>query len=152
MSSSLESLIKEQVESSDARVGADFLAYLVVGGIAVAGYVILSAGLMSLLPGVPAWIVSTGAYGVFVLAAYVAHWRYAFRAEVRHHHSLTIYLAIQALAMGLATVFSWLVYGVASMPTLPASVMVLLLTSGASFFALRIWAFDRRKGSRQINS
>lgn len=153
MSSSLESLIREEMSAkSGSHVGTDFAAYVIVGLLAIAGYVGLSAALMLLAPAVPQWVVSAVAYAMFVFIAYVAHWQFAFRTKVEHKYALSIYLLIQACTLGLATVFSWLVYGVASMPTIPAAITVMVLTSGASFIALRIWAFDRRKGSRSQNT
>jgi hypothetical protein len=44
----------------------------------------------------------------------------------------------------LASLFSYVVYGVLQLPTLPASLIVTGLTSAVSFLILKLWAFRRQ--------
>lgn len=142
MSISLESLTRESIlEPSDSALGSELLAFVLIGASAVLGFVLLSSVAMSLPTGLPQWVVSAVCYGLFVLLTYAAHRRFAFKSSAPHGRALPIYLLVQLTGLGLATVFSWLAYGVLGLPTIVASLMVLGFTSGVNFFVLRSWAF-----------
>ncbi|MNW21468.1 hypothetical protein D3C71_2224120 [compost metagenome] len=47
------------------------------------------------------------------------------------------------MALVLAALFSFVVHGVLGVPTVPASMLVIALTSGVNFAVLRSWAFAR---------
>ena len=46
-----------------------------------------------------------------------------------------------AACLGLATLFSFVAYGIVGLPTLSAAIVVTILTSGINFLILRRWAF-----------
>ena len=58
-----------------------------------------------------------------------------------HSRALPRYVAVQLTSLALATLFSYVAYGVIGLPTLAAAVIVIVLTSGINFLVLRRWAF-----------
>ena len=83
-------------------------------------------------------------YGVFIVPVYLLHRRFSFGSDAPHRQALPRYAAVQGMAMLLATLFSVIAYGVLSMPTLLASILVVMMTSGVNFVVLRSWAFVHR--------
>lgn len=142
MSISLESLMREQ-PAAVSRPGlmTELLAFLAIGGTAALSFVGISAAAVSAFPGVPAWLVSALCYAGFIVPVYLLHRRYTFRSAAEHSRALPRYVVVQLCGLGLATVFSWLAYGIVGLPTLLAALVVIGLTSGVNFLALRRWAF-----------
>jgi putative flippase GtrA len=143
MSASLESLMPTVASTPRPALVSQFLSFAVIGVGAALVFIALSSGLVALGTGAPDWIVSALCYAAFVVPVYLLHRRFSFRSDAAHRVALPRYAAVQATALLLATLFSWLAYGVFSMPSLIASVLVVGLTSGVNFIVLRTWAFAR---------
>jgi putative flippase GtrA len=142
MSISLESLIREPiVDDREISVGAQLLSFIIVGGVGALGFVALSSLMIGLKYGLPSWIVSAGCYALMILPVYLAHRRFSFQSDAPHNHALPRYVGVQLCGITLASLFSFVCYGVFGMPTLFASLLVIGLTSGVNFVVLRLWAF-----------
>lgn len=142
MSVSLESLMPEPLaEASETPIGLQLLSFLVIGGLAALGFVVLSSVMVSLVTAVPNWIVSTGCYGLFVVPVYLAHRRFSFGSRVEHRRALPRYVGVQLSGLALASLFSFVCYRAFGMPAPLASLLVIGLTSGVNFVVLRLWAF-----------
>lgn len=123
---------------------AEIAAFLVVGGLAALSFVVLSAVLISLDSGVPDWIVSSICYALHVGPVYLAHRRFSFRSQLPHSVALPRYIAVQASAVVLAAIFSFVCYSLLGLEPIIAASVVTLLTSGVNFVLLRVWAFTHR--------
>ena len=144
MSMSLESLVREEVfEPADKEAGTQLFSFLLIGTVAVFGFVLLSSIAMALPLTQPQWLVSAVCYLLIVVSAYLAHRRFSFGSSAPHGHALPVYLGVQLASIGLAALFSWVAYGVVGLPTIVASGAIIALTSGMNFLVLRIWAFKR---------
>lgn len=141
MSTSLESLMPRIPTVGTRALTAQFVSFAAIGAGAALAFVAFSTGLVALGTGVPDWLASALCYAAFVVPVYLLHRRFSFRSDAAHRVALPRYAAVQATALLLATLFSWLAYGVFSMPSLVASVLVIGLTSGVNFIVLRVWAF-----------
>jgi putative flippase GtrA len=126
------------------RLAAGFLAFLLIGGGAAGLYVVLVQLLVPVFAGIDAWLVSSLCYAGLVVPVYLMHRRFAFRSDAAHGQALPRYVAVQILALGLVTLFSFVAYGMIGLPHLPASLLVIGLTSGVNFVVLRSWTFARR--------
>jgi putative flippase GtrA len=145
MSASLHSLMIEPTAAADRpALLRQLLSFLAIGGTAALAFVALSMTMIALLPDLPSWIVSTGCYAAFVGPVYLAHRRFTFRSGVPHREALPRYVAVQVTALSLASLFSYLCYGLLGLPTLVAAVVVIGLTSGVNFIVLKLWAFAQR--------
>lgn len=140
-------LLLASVEHTDAvtpnrgSTVASAVSFLLIGGGAALGFVLLSNLAMWLLPPLPRWLVSAACYAAFIVPVYLLHRRFSFRATTPHVHALPRYVATQTGALLLAAVFSFVAYGVFGLPSLAASVAVVVATSGVNFVILRSWAF-----------
>ncbi|WP_072340432.1 GtrA family protein [Devosia enhydra] len=112
-----------------------------VGGAAALGYVLVSSLAVVLCSGLPAPVVSTACYALFIVPTYLAHRRFSFRSDVAHGRALPRYAAVQALGLALAALFSALAYEVLALPNPAAAIAVVVLTSAISFILLKLWAF-----------
>lgn len=121
--------------------GRQLLVFLVVGGAAALGFVVLSSVLISLHTGLEDWLVSAACYAAFVLPTYLAHRRLSFDSHAPHRQALPRYVGVQLFGVALASVFSFVVYGRLALPAFVSSVIVIGLTAGVNFMALRLWAF-----------
>ena len=145
MSLSVESLMRDSViETAKPSLASALCSFLFVGGMAALCFVGLSMLLIDLGTGLPDWIVSAGCYGLFIVPVYLAHRHYSFRSDTPHGVALPRYVAVQLSALLLASAFSYLCYGVLGMATGPAAMLVIALTSGVNFMALKLWAFAVR--------
>jgi putative flippase GtrA len=143
MSASLESLMRESLaEPSDAARFPGILSFLLIGAGAAVGFVIWSSAAIWALPDAPRWLVSAVCYAVFVGPVYLLHRRYSFNSDAPHGHALPRYVAVQLAGLALASVFSFVAYGVLGLPTFAAGLLVIALTSGVNFLVLRRWAFS----------
>ncbi len=142
MSLSLESLMRDQlVVRPRSVVSAQLFAFLLIGGAAALSFVGVSAAAIAAFRELPSWLVSALCYAAYIVPVYLLHRRFAFRSDADHGRALPRYIAVQLCGLGLATLFSWLAYGVIGMPTLLAAILVICLTSGVNFLVLRGWAF-----------
>ena len=143
MSASLQSLMRDQLAAGNAGtpVFAQFFAFLLIGGGAAFAFVGLSAAAVAAFDALPAWLVSSLCYAVFIVPVYLLHRRFSFRSAVAHSRALPRYIAVQLTSVGLAALFSFVAYGVIGLPTLAAAIFVAALTSGVNFLVLRRWAF-----------
>jgi putative flippase GtrA len=124
-----------------AVAAAQLLAFLLIGGVAALSFVGVSAAAVAIFRELPSWLISALCYAAYIVPVYLLHRRFAFRSDVEHSRALPRYVAVQLCGLGLATLFSWLAYGVIGMPTLLAAILVIGLTSGMNFLVLRGWAF-----------
>jgi putative flippase GtrA len=140
MSASLQSLMRER-SAGGTPVLAQLLAFLAIGGTAALSFVAVSGVAVTALAALPAWLVSSLCYAGFIVPVYLLHRRYSFQSGAAHARALPRYVAVQLCGLGLATLFSFVAYGVAGLPTLAAATLVIVLTSGINFLILRRWAF-----------
>ena len=143
MSASLQSLMRDQLTAEDA--GAPMLvqlfAFVLIGGAAALAFVGVSSAAVVTFDTLPAWLVSSLCYAAFIVPVYLLQRRYSFQSDVAHSRALPRYVAVQLTSLALATLFSYVAYGVIGLPTLAAAVIVIVLTSGINFLVLRRWAF-----------
>ncbi|WEK05131.1 MAG: GtrA family protein [Candidatus Devosia phytovorans] len=143
MSAALQSLMRDAPAARIERsVFAGLFAFLLVGGSGALAFVVLSTMGISLNPGVEAWQVNTVCYALTILPVYLLHRRFSFDSDASHWQALPRYVAVQAMALVLAALFSYVIHGM-PMPTIFASMLVIALTSGVNFMVLRSWAFAR---------
>lgn len=145
MSVALESLMRQTLSpESPPRQRSGIVSFLLIGAGAAIGFVILNSIAIQLFPAQQSGWVSGVCYGLFVLPVYWLHRRYSFRSSLAHVHAFPRYLAVQGVALGLAALFGAVLHGVIGLPSVPASVLVIALTSGVNFLVLRSWAFAWR--------
>jgi putative flippase GtrA len=144
MSVALESLVPDPLAGQEGHSALEeLLAFVLVGGLGAAAFVLLSTFVVGAPWGPPEWIGSVFCYAVLILPVYLAHRRFTFRTNALHRHALPRYAGVQMGSLALASLFSYVVYGVIGLPTLPASMIVTGLTSAVSFLLLKLWAFRR---------
>lgn len=146
MSASLDSLMREPMPR--VRESSGLMAFLLIGGGAALGFVLVSSLAMALLPFAPSWVVSALCYAGFIVPVYLLHRRYSFRSQAAHRQALPRYMAVQASALLLAAAFSYLLHDRLGLPSLPAGLLVIVLTSGSNYVLLRSWAFATRQHGR----
>lgn len=130
----------ERMPIAETRRGG-IVSFLLIGAGAALGFVVLSGLLVGLVPSQHAWIVIAACYASFILPVYWLHRRFTFVSEVRHLRAMPRYLAVQAMALVLATVFSFVFHGTLALPSLPSAMLVIVLTSGVNYMILKSWAF-----------
>lgn len=140
MSIALASLMREP-EPRPASANAGFLVFALIGGGAALGYVLLSSLMVSLAPAKTAWIVSGMCYTAFIVPVYLMHRRFTFRSDAAHMQALPRYVAVQMLALLLASFFGYVFHEMMDLPSLPASMAVIVLTSAINYLVLKGWAF-----------
>jgi putative flippase GtrA len=142
MSLALESLMRQSdVLPLVRKRDSDLLSFILIGGGAALAFVLVSSLAIALLPFVDAWIVSSWCYAGFIVPVYLLHRRFSFRSHVAHGEALPRYVAVQMLALLLASGFGHVFHGVLALPSLPAGMLVIGLTSGVNFAVLKLWAF-----------
>ncbi len=141
MSLPLETLTGESSTPARAML-SEFISFAVIGGTAAFLFVGLSALMVELRTGAPDWLVSSACYALFIVPVYLAHRRFSFRSDAPHRQALPRYVLVQILGFCLATLFSFVCYGVLQLPTLTAAIVVVALTSGINFAIVRMWAFS----------
>lgn len=117
------------------------LSFILIGGFGSALFVTLSSIAVSLLPGHPEWQVNAACYAMTILPIYLLHRRFSFRSVAAHRQALPRYVTVQLMALGLAALFSFVIYGTLRLPPFAAALLVVALTSGVNFVVLRSWAF-----------
>lgn len=118
-----------------------FVMFLAIGAGAALGFVVVSSILTALTDGPPDWVVSAMCYAGFILPVYLLHRRFTFASDVEHRLALPRYAAVQLIALLLATLFGYVFHGTMGLPSLPAAVLVIALTSGVNYLVLKGWAF-----------
>ena len=143
MSASLQSLMRDQLAADDAGTPmlAQLLAFVVIGGAAAFAYIGLSSAAVTAIRTLPAWLVSSLCYAAFIVPVYLLHRRFSFSSTAEHGRALPRYVAVQLTSLGLATLFSFVAYGVLGLPTMTSAIVVTVLTSGINFLVSRHWAF-----------
>lgn len=152
MNVALHSLMSEPLPGKAAERGGGLVAFLLVGGGAAAGFVVLSSVLVTLLPMVEAWLVSTACYAACIVPVYFLHRHFTFASDVAHRRALPRYAAVQVMALLLASLFSFIFHGALELPSLPAAILVTGLTSGVNYLVLKSWAFafERDAGASAV--
>ncbi|KQX40238.1 hypothetical protein ASD04_06285 [Devosia sp. Root436] len=151
MSAALESLMREVPPTRpEARLFGGLIAFIGIGASGAAAFVVLSTAMIWLDTGFADWMVNTACYASLILPVYLLHRRYSFESDAPHGQALPRYMAVQAMALVLAALFSFLAHGLLAMPTLPASMLVIALTSGVNFMVLRSWAFARAQWGQTV--
>ena len=120
------------------------IRFIAIGATGALSFVVLSSGLIWLRTGVADWVLNTVSYAVLIVPVYLLHRRFSFHSDVAHRQALPRYMTVQGMALLLTALFSYLVHGM-MLPTLAASMLVILLTSGINFVVLRSWAFARSR-------
>jgi putative flippase GtrA len=142
MNVALESLMREPpVLQFPRRAGGGIVSFILIGGGAAASFVVLSSVLVALLPTVEAWIISAACYAAYIVPVYQLHRRFTFASDVDHRQALPRYATVQGMALLLATLFGYVFHGTMSLPSLPAAMLVIALTSGVNYLVLKGWAF-----------
>lgn len=122
-------------------MGRQLGAFVMVGGSGALAFVVLSSLLVGAHPGLPSWTVSTLCWAALIGPVYLAHRRFSFRSDAPHGQALPRYVGVQVCALVLASLFSYVCYGLFALPAVWASLMVTGLVSGVNFVVLRLWAF-----------
>ncbi len=117
------------------------VSFVLIGGGAAASFVLLSSLLVSLFPRVDAWMINAACYAAYIVPVYLLHRRFTFSSDAAHGQALPRYVAVQMMALTLATIFGYILHGTLALPSLPAAVLVVLLTSGVNYVVLKGWAF-----------
>ena len=144
MSAALQSLMRDMPATQPAApMMGGLLAFLLIGGSGAAAFVVLSTIMVGLDTGYAVWSVNAACYAALIVPVYLMHRRYSFQSDASHWQALPRYMAVQGMALLLAALFSQVVHGVPSLPTVFASMLVIALTSGVNFMVLRSWAFAR---------
>ncbi|MHA6297302.1 GtrA family protein [Devosia sp. CAU 1758] len=146
MNAALESLMREPptIPLSERPRGG-ILSFLLIGGGAAASFVVLSSLLIAHLTMLEAWMVSTACYGAYIIPIYLLHRRFTFASAAAHRQALPRYAAVQAMALVLASLFGVVFHGALHLPSLPAAILVILLTSGVNYMVLKGWAFAHER-------
>jgi putative flippase GtrA len=142
MNAALESLMREPpTRRTVERSGGGIVSFLLIGAGAAASFVVLSSLLIALLPTLEAWAVSTACYAAFIVPVYLLHRRFTFASAAAHRQALPRYVMVQAMALVLASLFGLVFHGTLHLPSLPAAILVIMLTSGVNYMVLKGWAF-----------
>lgn len=151
MSAALQSLMRDVPPPMDrAPLFSGLLAFIAIGASGAAAFVVLSTAMIWLDTGFADWAVNAACYASLILPVYLMHRRYSFDSDAPHGQALPRYMAVQFMALLLAALFSYVVHGVLTMPTVFASTLVIALTSGVNFMVLRSWAFARAQWSMAV--
>ena len=134
-------LTRRAAEMLRNSVGRQVIAFIMVGGLGAVAFVTLSTVFVGMDAALPKWLVSTMCYAVLIGPVYLAHRRFSFRSDTPHGRALPRYVGVQLCALLLASVFSYIAYGVFGLPAFAASVIVTGLISAVNFVVLRVWAF-----------
>ena len=142
MNVALESLMPAYPEQAATRPAGDaVLMFFLISACAAAAFVVVSTALIRVLPMFESWLVSTFCYAAFIVPVYLLHRRFTFGSDASHGRALPRYVAVQMMALALASMFSFLLHGAFALPSLTAAILVIALTSGLNYLVLRVWAF-----------
>lgn len=122
----------------------DLFAFLFVGATAALTYVFCSKYVLGLQLPLADWLVGGLLYAGFVPIVYTAHRLISFRSDARHTYALPRYVGVQAGALIVASLMSYLVYHSLDLSHGVGSVLVISASSAFSFVAMRGWAFAEK--------
>lgn len=146
MSLSLESLMQGTLEPTRERpVATELLWFLAVGGGGALVLAAVTTAMISLHTGIPDWAMAALCYAAFIGPVYLLHRRLSFRSDAAHRVAFPRYVAVQLSAIVLVSLFSWVCYSMLGVATAIGSVIVLGLTAGVNFAALKLWAFATQR-------
>ena len=144
MSAALQSLMRDIPQAAPRpRFFGGVFNFIFIGASGALAFVMLSTLMITLNPRAPEWVVNAACYGSTILPVYLLHRRFSFDSDASHWQALPRYLAVQSMALVLAALFSFVIHGVLALPTVFASMLVIMLTSGVNYVVLRSWAFAR---------
>lgn len=151
MSAALQSLMRDVPQSAPkpGRFGGVF-NFVGIGAGGALAFVALSTLMISLNPGAPQAVVNAACYASTILPVYLLHRRFSFSSDASHWQALPRYMAVQGMALLLAALFTFVIHGVLALPTVFASMLVILLTSGVNYLVLRSWAFAHRQARAAV--
>lgn len=151
MSAALQSLMRDvpRVSPSRGPMGGVF-NFIGIGAGGACAFVLLSTVMMWLDPGAERWMINAACYAATILPVYLLHRRFSFDTDASHLQALPRYVAVQAMALVLAAVFSFVINGVFSLPSFFASMLVIGLTSGVNYVVLKSWAFARGRAGAAV--
>lgn len=146
MNAALQSLMRDVPRSVPQRgpFGGVF-NFIGIGAAGAGAFVLLSTFMMWIDPGAERWMINAACYAATILPVYLMHRRFSFDSDASHMQALPRYLAVQAMALVLAALFSFVINGVFSLPSVFASMLVIGLTSGVNYVVLKSWAFARHR-------
>jgi len=151
MNVALQSLMPEMPHARvERRARGGLLSFIGIGGAAAASFVIVSSVLVAILPMIEGWIISAACYAAFIVPVYLLHRRYSFASDVAHGQGLPRYVAVQMVALLLATLFGYVFHGSMGLPSLPSAVLVIVLTSGVNYLVLKGWAFAAARRTESV--
>jgi putative flippase GtrA len=144
MSAALQSLMHDvpRVRRPAPAFGG-LAAFLCIGAGAALTFIVVTSVVIWLNTGLEDWVVNAACYAAMIVPVYLLHRRYSFVSAAPHLQALPRYMAVQAMALLLAALFSYVLHGMLGVPTMLASTLVIALTSGVNFAVLRSWAFAR---------
>ena len=146
MSEALQSLMRDVPAMPERQpLLGGLTAFIAIGAAGALAFVALSTIMISLGTGLPDWVVNTACYAALIVPVYMLHRRYSFDSDAPHEQALPRYVAVQAMALLLAALFSFVIDRLLAMPTVLSSMLVITLTSSVNFLVLRSWAFARQQ-------
>ena len=153
MSAALQSLMRG-AQHEEARPGAldGLLRFILIGAGGASAFVVLSSTVIWIGTGLADWIVNSICYAALIGPVYLLHRRFSFQSHAAHRQALPRYAIVQAMALVLAALFSFVIHGVLMLPTVAASMLVISLTSGVNFMVLRSWAFAQNSLGRMARA
>ena len=144
MSAALQSLMRDIPQSAPRQsLFGGVFNFIGIGAGGALAFVVLSTIMITLNPGAPEWVVNAACYASTILPVYLLHRRFSFGSDASHWQALPRYVAVQGMALMLAALFTFVIHGVLALPTVFASMLVIVLTSGVNYVVLRSWAFAR---------
>ena len=144
MSAALQSLMRDIPQSAPRQsLFGGVFNFIGIGAGGALAFVVLSTIMITLNPDAPEWLVNAACYASTILPVYLLHRRFSFVSDASHWQALPRYLAVQGMALLLAALFTFVIHGVMALPTVLASMLVIMLTSGVNYVVLRSWAFAR---------
>lgn len=120
-----------------ARQVAGFAA---TGGIAAVLYILLASSLVAWL-GLAPWLASVMAYAVMVPAAYLGQRTISFASRASHRHAFPRYVVVQCFGLVMGAILVQTLHSVWEMGAILAFSLTAVVTSLATFIAMRAWVF-----------
>ncbi|WP_375452530.1 GtrA family protein [uncultured Devosia sp.] len=142
MSAALLSMMPNAAPARAPSMLGQLAAFLVIGAAGAVGFVALSSTVTQ-ITGAQGWVPNALCYAVLVGPVYLAHRRFSFQSSLPHEQALPRYIGVQLVALGLVTLFSFIIYSIFALPAVAAAMLVIALTAGVNFMVLRGWAFAK---------
>ena len=116
--------------------------FVLVGGTAALGYIIICTIFLQLLGLRPA-VASLLGYGIALPPAYCAQKLITFRSESAHKIAFPKYLVVQAVSNINAAILGEIFIGILKYPIFPVFVIIAGFVGLTNFFVLRYWTFSQ---------